>query len=257
MSSTQSRVMREIAVWGSIVFVETVGPSVEDLNAGIDECQSFFELVDEVFSTYKEGSQVSRLRRGEISIGDCSADLQEVWQLCLTSKALTFGSFDPWAVIGGFDPSGYVKGWASDRAIKILKSHGANCVQINAAGDLSLAGGNIVDEKLIPWKIGIRHPEEAHTIVKMIEIYDGAIATSGTYERGAHIGDPHTGLIAIGARSATVIGPDGGLADALATALIVAGRDGAGWFGQDELKAYSAWVIDRNEDEVWSIGPER
>jgi len=36
------RVMREIAVWGSIVFVEAVGPSVEDLNAGIDECQSFF-----------------------------------------------------------------------------------------------------------------------------------------------------------------------------------------------------------------------
>ena len=247
--------MREIPVWGSIVFVEAVGPSVEDLHAGIDECQVFFELVDEVFSTYKDGSQVSRLRRGEIAIGNCSADLQEVWQLCLTAKALTFGSFDPWAVIGGFDPSGYVKGWASDRAINILKSHGATCVQINAAGDLSLAGGNIVDEKLIPWKIGVRHPEDAHTIVKMIEIYDGAIATSGTYERGAHIRDPHTGLIAIGARSATVIGPDGGLADALATALIVAGRDGALWFSQDELKAYSAWVIDRNEDEVWSIGP--
>ena len=247
--------MREIAVWGSIVFVEAVGPSVEDLNAGIDECQVFFELVDEVFSTYKDSSQVSRLRRGEISIGDCSADLQEVWQLCLTAKALTFGSFDPWAVIVGFDPSGYVKGWASDRAINILKSHGATCVQINAAGDLSLAGGNIVDEKFIPWKIGIRHPEDAHTIVKMIEIYDGAIATSGTYERGAHIRDPHTGLIAIGARSATVIGPDGGLADALATALIVAGRDGALWFSRDELKAYSAWVIDRNEDQVWSIGP--
>ena len=247
--------MREIAVWGSIVFVEAVGTSAADLNAGIDECQAFFELVDEVFSTYKESSEVSRLRRGEIVIADCCDDLQEVWQLSLRAKALTFGSFDPWAVIGGFDPSGYVKGWASDHAINILKSHGAKCVQINAAGDLSLAGGNIVDEELIPWKIGIRHPEQAHTIVKMIEIYDGAIATSGTYERGAHIRDPHSGLIAIGARSATVIGPDGGLADALATALIVAGRDGAGWFGQDELKAYSAWVIDRNADEVWSIGP--
>ena len=33
--------MREIAVWGSIVFVEAVGPSVEDLHAGIDECQVF------------------------------------------------------------------------------------------------------------------------------------------------------------------------------------------------------------------------
>ena len=117
-------------------------------------------------------------------------------------------------------------------------------------------GGNIVDGVLGPWKIGIRHPEEAHTVVKVFDMWDGAVATSGTYVRGAHIRDPHTGLIAIGARSASVVGPDGGLADALATALVVAGRDGAAWFAKPELAEYKAWVKDRNEDIAWEVSKE-
>ena len=74
-------------------------------------------------------------------------------------------------------------------------------------------------------------------------------------ELGAHIFDPATGTIAIGAKSATVLGPDGGLTDALATALMVAGEDGAGWFRQPELAEYSAWVIDRHSGGAWGVGP--
>ena len=166
--------------------------------------------------------------------------------MCLQAKEITDGSFDPWCVEGGFDPSGYVKGWASDKAIEILREHGATFIQVNGAGDLSLFGG--------PHKIGIRSPEDAKVILKIFELNGGAIATSGTYERGAHIRDPHTGLIAIGARSATAIGPDGGLADALATALVVAGRDGAIWFSKPELAEYCAWVIDRHDEVAWSVG---
>jgi len=92
-------------------------------------------------------------------------------------------------------------------------------------------------------------------VLRIFEINDGAIATSGTYERGAHIFDPANGTIAIGAKSATVLGPDGGLTDALATALMVAGEDGAGWFAQPELSEYSAWVIDRHSGGAWGIGP--
>ncbi len=240
------KVMREIPVWGTIVFIECDGPDKASLEKGIDECAEYFREVDEVFSTYKDQSQVSRLRRGEIKIGDCSKDLQNVWQLCLQAKEITDGSFDPWCVEGGFDPSGYVKGWASDKTIEILREHGATFIQVNGAGDLSLFGG--------PHKIGIRSPEDAKVILKIFELNGGAIATSGTYERGAHIRDPHTGLIAIGARSATAIGPDGGLADALATALVVAGRDGAIWFSKPELAEYCAWVIDRHDDVAWSVG---
>ena len=127
-----------------------------------------------------------------------------------------------------------------------MREHGATFIQVNGAGDLSLFGG--------PHKIGVRSPEDAKVILKVFELSGGAIATSGTYERGAHIRDPHTGLIAIGARSATVIGPDGGLADALATALVVSGRDGAVWFSKGELAEYSAWVIDRHDEVAWSVG---
>lgn len=246
MAAEVVKVMREIPVWGTIVFIECDGLDKDLLEAGIDECAKYFREVDKVFSTYKEGSQVSRLRRGEIKISECSKDSQEVWQLCLQAKEITDGSFDPWCVEGGFDPSGYVKGWASDKAIAILRKHGATLIQVNGAGDLSLFGG--------PHKIGIRSPDDAKVILKVFELNGGAIATSGTYERGSHIRDPHTGLIAIGARSATVIGPDGGLADALATALVVAGRDGAIWFTKSELAQYCAWVIDRHSDVAWSVG---
>ena len=129
---------------------------------------------------------------------------------------------------------------------------GADHVQVNTAGDLALRGGFTPER---PWSIGVVNPDNRLEILQTFEIIDGAIATSGTYERGAHINDPCTGMIAIGAKSATVIGPDGAIADALATALMVAGRDGAVWFTTPELSEYSAWVIDRHEKVAWSIGP--
>jgi len=129
-------------------------------------------------------------------------------------------------------------------------------VQVNAAGDLTLRGGNLLDSgEIEPWKIGVSNPDNTQEVLRIFEIFDGAIATSGDYERGAHIIDPLTGVIAIGARSATVLGPDGGLTDALATALMVTGDDGAKFFGQPELAHYSAWCIDRHDGGAWGVGP--
>jgi len=247
------RTTAEIDVWGTILFIEVASTKVglDELNAGLAEVTEYVKVIDQEFSTYKPDSQVSKIRRGELKIEDASAQMQEVWQLCLVARDLTDGSFDPWVVKGGYDPSGYVKGWAADKCVAILKAHGAENIQVNAAGDLSLAGGF---ENGKPWSIGVRSPENRFEVVKVFEIFDGAIATSGTYEIGAHIKDPHTGLIAIGARSATVLGPDGGLADALATSLVVAGQDGAAIFSKPELADYRVWVIPRNEDIAWSIG---
>ena len=50
-----------------------------------------------------------------------------------------------------------------------------------------------------------------------------------------------------------MIGPDAAIADALATALMVVGKDGAIWFSKPELKSYSVFVIERNSDQSWSI----
>jgi len=248
---SRARLRAEIETWGTILFIDVASTKVDEaaLQAGVDDCRQYFYYIDDVFSTYKPESQVSFLRAGKMKLADCDESVRKVWDACMYAKEVSDGYFDPWCVEGGFDPSGYVKGWAADKAIAILKSHGAENIQINCAGDLSLAGGL---ENGLPWNIGIRHPEEAHTIVKVFDIMDGAIATSGTYERGAHIRDPHTGLIALGARSATVYGPDGGLADALATAMVVAGREGAYLFMKPELEEYNCWVIDRHGDMAWS-----
>jgi thiamine biosynthesis lipoprotein len=253
-----TRAKYQIEVWGTILYIEVASTTVDRaaIDGAIEDVKVFVHRVDELFSTYKADSVVSRLRRDEISIEDAPAEVQEVWAACLDARELSEGAFDPWAVKGGFDPSGYVKGWAADKCADILVAAGCQHVQVNAAGDLTLRGGLLNESGGVePWRIGVVNPENTQEVLRVFEITDGAIATSGTYERGAHIVDPHSGLIAIGARSATVLGPDGGLTDALATALMVTGDDGAGLFGQPELAAYSAWCIDRHGGGAWGVGP--
>ena len=244
------RTKHEIEVWGTVLYIDVT--SAANIKPAITKVNQYVQHVDEVFSTYKESSKISQLRRGEITIDECEPDVIEVWNLCAYVKDLTGGAFDPWSVAGGFDPSGLVKGWAADKCAQILQAAGAEHIQVNAAGDLSLRGGFTPDE---PWTIGVVNPDNRLEILQTFEIQDGAIATSGNYERGAHISDPHTGMIAIGAKSATVLGPNGAITDALATALMVDGRDGSVWFTAEELSEYSAWVIDRHENVAWSIGP--
>ena len=229
--------------------------STAQLDAGMQKVKDFCHGVDQDFSTYIDSSWVTRLRTGKVEIADCPASVQEVWQLCLQAKYLSDVAFDPWAVDGGFDPSGLVKGWAADICADKLISAGAQHVQVNAAGDLALRGGffDTSDGQVKPWKIGVVNPDNKQEVLQIFEIMDGAIATSGTYERGAHITDPYTGLIAIGAKSATIVGAHGWLCDALATAVMVAGQDGAQWFTQPELAGYQVWVIDRHQNSAWSI----
>jgi thiamine biosynthesis lipoprotein len=232
-------------VWNTIVTLECELESIS-----YQPAIEFLHQIDQIFSTYIPSSQVSKLRKNEIAIKDTHPYLQMVWNNCLAIKELTDGAFDPWALSGGFDPSGYVKGWAADQISDQLIKLGAKHIQVNAGGDISVRGGK--DAKTA-WKIGVAHPNQSDQVSKIYEMTDGAIATSGTAERGNHIIDPYSKTIAVGARSATVTGPDAGMADALATALIVSGRDGASWFAKDALAQYSCWVVDRHSDTAWEI----
>jgi thiamine biosynthesis lipoprotein len=60
-------------------------------------------------------------------------------------------------------------------------------------------------------------------------------------------------MIAIGAKSATVVGGDGWLCDAMSTAVMVGGTDSAKWFAQQELRGYQVFAVDRHENSAWSI----
>lgn len=252
------RLERFVETWGTVIVIDANAPTLDKdaLNVAIDSVERLFFEVNEKLSTYIENSEVSRLRRNELKIEDASPMVQEVWQLCDYSRQLTLGSFDPWAVDGGFDPSGLVKGWAAQTGAQMLVDAGCTNVLINAAGDLFLRGGQPTEDGSVqPWQIGINDPSDDTLIVKTFDIVDGAIATSGTLYKGAHITDPHTGLIAIGARSASVIGPNGATTDALATALMVDGRDAQNWIGRPELSEYTYWVTNRDDQTAWSYGP--
>lgn len=252
-----NHVRRDFDVWGTVIDVDIASMDVSgsELNVAMEKVIEFCHNVDADFSTYKSDSWISRLRQGKVAIEDCPSDVQEVWDLCRQAKHVSDGAFDPWAVAGGFDPSGLVKGWAADICADMLVAAGAHHVQVNAAGDLALRGGwfDPTDSTVKPWKIGVVNPDNRQEVLKIFEITDGAIATSGTYERGAHISDPYTGMIAIGAKSATIVGKEGWLCDALATAVMVAGTDAALWFGQDALAGYHVWAVDRHENTSWSI----
>ena len=249
-------IKRLIETWGTVVVIEATSSELDDsgINAAVDEVEQFYYKLDRDFSTFKSDSQVSRVRRGELKMEETTEYVQQVWALCEYARDLTLGAFNPWKVEGGFDPSGLVKGWAAEVGAQMLVEAGITNLIINASGDIVLRGRN---PKGGLWNIGIASPVDVAKYVKFFEVIDGSVATSGDYEKGAHIVDPHTGLIAIGARSATVVGPNGAICDALATALMVDGVDAQRWIGRIELAEYSFWVINRHDETAWSYGPNK
>jgi thiamine biosynthesis lipoprotein len=203
----------------------------------LDAAFEVLRRADALFSTYRPDSEISRLGAGRMSLLDCTADVQDVLAECERLRRRTDGYFDARAA-GRLDPSGLVKGWAVERAREMLVRAGVRHGCINAAGDVRVWGGHPDGE---PWRVGVRDPLHADRIGSIVSLHDGAVATSGAYERGDHIFDPHTRGPARGALSVTVTGPDLAIADAYATALFAVGARRADWFAED--RAYSATTI--------------
>jgi thiamine biosynthesis lipoprotein len=213
----------EIEVMGTVVTVDLyLDDRPVDVDRLVERARHRLVGADEVFSTWRADSPVSRLRRGEIGLGDVPAEVIEVLDRCAEARHLSDGWFDPWALPGGVDPTGYVKGWAAQRALGAVASPGVVGAVVNAAGDIASAGGPGGGR---PFRFGIIDPSSPGRLAAVVEP-PGALATSGTYERGAHLIDPFTGTPTSRTASASVTGPDLGLADALATAVAVAGSDG-------------------------------
>jgi thiamine biosynthesis lipoprotein len=72
-----NQLRRQFPVWGTIVDVDcsSASVSVAALDAAMGSVITFCENIDRDFSTYKEGSWISRLRRGEVVIEDCPEDV--------------------------------------------------------------------------------------------------------------------------------------------------------------------------------------
>jgi FAD:protein FMN transferase len=208
----------------------------------LERAQARLRRIDDVFSTFKPQSAVSRLRRGEIELDETPPEVAEVLELCRTARRASDGWFDPWALPGGVDPTGLVKGWAAERALDEFKAAGLPGAMVNAGGDIAVYGEPETGQS---WRLGVRHPLAPDRLLLVAEISGrGAIATSGTYERGEHLLNPKTGRPATKLLSATVIGLDLAYADALATAVFVS--DGELLERVGELRGYHAVVVDRD-----------
>ncbi len=197
-----------------------------DAAAGIAGAVRWLHDVDARFSTYRASSEISRLASGELSRADASQDVRWVLHRCEALRRTTGGYFDPLAG-GSLDPSALVKGWAVQRAADLVVAAGATNVCVTGGGDVSCRGGAA---PLGHWRIGIQHPLDPAALAGALRLEGGgAVATSGAYERGEHVRDPHTGLPPTGVLSVTVAGPDLGTADALSTAAYAMGQRGPAW----------------------------
>ena len=227
-------------VMGTTVSIELVEDrAADELRELIADVCAWLHEVDARFSTYKPDSEVSRLRRGEITAADFSPDLRHVLGVCADLWRDTDGWFDAYAA-GQLDPSGYVKGWSVEVASARLLAAGSTSHYINAGGDIRMRGRH---PDGVPWRVGIRHPWEADKLSWVLAVTDGAVATSGTYERGDHVINPRTGQPAKGLRSVTVVGPDLALADAYATAALAMGEAGLPWLAKLATDGYDSAVV--------------
>lgn len=188
---------------------------VDDRAPGdIDGIFGWFHGVDAQFSPYKAHSEVSRINNGVLKAEAASELMSEIIARCRAATTATNGYFDAWSG-QRFDPSGLVKGWSIRMAGRMLDDLGYNNYCIDAGGDMIVRGYN---DQGAGWRVGIRHPQDQQQLAVALSLSDQAIATSGTYLRGEHIYDPHTGRPATYYQSLSVIGPDIETADVLATA---------------------------------------
>lgn len=188
--------------------------------------------VDEVFSTYRPQSFISRLGRGEVALSDCPSEVAEVLALGESARIASDGAFDVWND-GRLDPSGVVKGWAVERASRLLT---------DVDFCLSAGGDMVCRSSGKAWQIGIEHPLDPSRLIATVPVRNGAVATSGTARRGQHLWDgrgaPPEGIAAV-----SVLAPTLTWADMDATAAFALGQRAPQWLrSRHGRKALVVWA---------------
>ena len=139
------------------------------------------------------------------------------------------------------------EGYATDKCRAMMLAKGIQAGIINGSGDMSTWG---TQPNRKPWNIGITNPFDTDKLLAVVPINNGAVTTSGSYEkfvvfdgkRYSHIINPATGYPATGLCSVTVFGPNAETANGLSTSLMVLGKT-AGLVLLDKFPDYSCLMI--------------
>jgi FAD:protein FMN transferase len=210
--------------------------------------------VDRVFSTYRHDSYVSRLGRGEITLSDCPEEVAEVLELGMLGRVRSEGVFDvrrraPDGTVV-LDPSGVVKGWAVERASAHLRTLGETDFCLSAGGDMVC---HTDDPDGVAWRVGIEDPHDTSRVLAVVPLTRGAVATSGSAHRGAHIVDARTGAAPRDVASVTVVASSLTWADIDATTAYALDGDAAYWLAAHGGVGLVVW----RDGAVERVGPDR
>lgn len=217
--------LRVEQIMGTAIGIDVRDESVSA--AAVEDAFASLRRADLRFSPFRADSEVSRLACGALMAAECSLELRQILALADQLREESGGAFDVRGsgARNGLDPSGIVKGWAVEEAAWLLGDAGAKNYAINAGGDIVTRGE---PEPGQPWRVGIRHPMDPQAVANVVELRGGAVATSGSYERGEHIWR-NADEVANSWLSLTVAGPSLTFADAYATAGFAMGNHGLAW----------------------------
>ena len=177
---------------------------------------------DRRFSRFHPDSEVSRYDGGER--GSPAADLREVLGIAARFGGLPAGAFSVRRPDGSLDTDGVVKGWAAQRAADTLTAAGLTTLLPERRRRRRDPRRARAGPRLARRRAG---PVRPAAFLAVLEVRDGAVATSGTYERGEHVWDGRTGSPRPVCASATVVAADLTTADVLATCVLALGPDGS------------------------------
>jgi len=219
------------------VDIRDAGDHSEAVRAAFD----LLAAADRRFSSYRDDSEVSAVNRGLVAPDQYSDELREVLALGARAQRATHGAFSLRLPGQKLDTDGVVKGWAVQKAADLLSQAGIGNFCFNAGGDIVVQGS---PSEGALWNVGVRSPWNAEKMLTVLAVTDSAVATSGTYERGNHITDGRTGLIAGELISVTVTAAELCTADILATAVFALGAEGVDW------------AIENGADAVVAVTPD-
>ena len=148
------------------------------------------------------------------------------------------------------DFGGIGKEYAVDRAATICQQYGVQHGLVDLGGDIKIIGPH-ADGR--PWSVGIRHPRKPGELMSSIDVFRGAIASSGDYERCiilngkrySHILNPKTGWPVRGLSSITVVAEQCVIAGSVATVTMLKEKRGKRWV--KDLGLSYLWMDERGK----------
>lgn len=143
------------------------------------------------------------------------------------------------------DFGGVVKEYAVDRAAALCQSLGIRHGLVNLGGDIKIVGPRADGS---PWNIGVAHPRKKNTTLTTLSLTEGAVASSGDYERCitlngrryGHVLNPKTGWPVAYMAAVTVVAGFCVVAGSASTITMLKESSGPGWLEEMGLPHY--WV---------------